>query len=155
LEPLNQQLQSLADIRRDLKSISSDIVNLESKLIRDITMIAADNDKSQKNYAELQASVKRLSAEKINKETLDLEIFKLKKNFQNTIFQAIDGINEKLDAIERKIGEIQISARSSKRSMKSISKKDLPSRTTVVKSRSEKEKLPSQSGSIDEQDLPE
>ena len=155
LEPINKELQTLTDIRQDLKSISSDILNLESKLTKDIAVAAADTDQFRKSYAELQTSVTSLASEKIDKATMDLEIFKLKKNFQNTISQAINGLNQKLDSIEKKIEEVQISARSSKRSMKSASKKISPTRNSASKTGATKETLTSNSGSIDEQDLPE
>jgi DNA repair exonuclease SbcCD ATPase subunit len=153
LEPLNREMQTLADIRRDLKAVSSEIMNLESKLTKDIAKVAANTEQSRKNYADLQASITSLSGEKIDKATLDLEVFKLKKNFQNTISQAINGLNQKMDSIQKKIEEMQISARSFKRSMKSASKKISPSSTTTEKTGSNKETLPSESGAIDEQDL--
>jgi chromosome segregation ATPase len=155
IEPLNAELQTLAGLRRDLSSVSTEIKNLESKLTGEIAEIAAETELARKNDDELQAAITKVSAEKIDKATLDLEVFKLRKNFQSVISQAVAGINRKLDSIQKKIEEMQINARSSKRSMKSISKSATPASTEANTPKSGSETPPSKSGKIDEQDLPE
>jgi DNA repair exonuclease SbcCD ATPase subunit len=155
IEPLNAELQTLADLRRDLSSVSAEIKNLESKLNGEIAEIAAKTEQARKNDDELQAAITKVSGEKIDKATLDLEVFKLRKNFQSVISQAVSGINQKLDSIQKKIEEMQISSRSSKRSMKAISKSAAAAGTEANTSESDSATPPSKSGKIDEQDLPE
>ena len=155
LEPLNTEIQTLADLRRDLSSVSAEIKNLESKLNGELAEITAKTEQARKNDEELQATITKVSGEKIDKATLDLEIFKLRKNFQSVISQAVSGINRKLDSIQKKIEEMQISSRSSKRSMKAISKSAAPAGTEANTSESGGETPLSKSGRIDEQDLPE
>ena len=147
LKPLQKELQSLAALRQELKTVSADIKSLESNLNQKLAEVATAAKQSQKGTAQLQASINRLSDEKIDKDTFGLEAFKLKKNLQNLLSHEITAINQKLDSIQKKIDDIQKMSNSPKRSMKSLSKK--------TSSATDKATAPSKSGSIDEQDLPE
>jgi len=147
LKPLEKELQSLAALRQELKTVSAGIKSLESKLNQKLAEVATAAEQSQKDYAKLQTSITRLSDDKIDKDTFGLEAFKLKKNFQNLLSHEITAINRKLDSIQKKIDDIQRMSKSSKRSLKSLSKK--------TSSATDKATAPSNSGSIDEQDLPE
>lgn len=147
LKPLEKELQSLAVLRQELKTVSAGIKNLESKLDQKLAEVATAAEQSQKDYAQLQTSITRLSDDKIDKDTFGLEAFKLKKNLQNLLSHEITAINQKLDSIQKKIDDIQRMSKSSKRSLKSLSKK--------TSSATDKATAPSNSGSIDEQDLPE
>ena len=155
LEPLNTELKTLADIRRDLKAVSSEIENLESRLSGEIAKIAANSEQSRKYGNKLEASLTKLSAEKIDRATLDLEVFKLRKNFQSVISQAVAGVNRKLDSIQKTIEDMQISARPPKRSMKTISKGTTSTSPTAKTTGLDKESPLSNSDEINEQDLPE
>jgi DNA repair exonuclease SbcCD ATPase subunit len=149
LKSLEKELKSLAKLREELKAVSSGIKNLEGDLNQKITAVTNASEQSQKDYSQLQTAVTGLSDNKIDKDTFDLEVFKLKKNFQNNVAQEITAINRKLDAIQKKIDDIQQSGRSQKRSMKSLSKKTSPGQSTGPAEAT----TPSRSGSIDEQDL--
>jgi chromosome segregation ATPase len=147
LKSLEKELQSLAALRQELKTVSAGIKSLESKMNQKLAEVATAAKQSQKGYAQLQTSIARLSDDKIDKDTFDLEAFKLKKNLQNLLSHEITAINQKLDSIQKKIDDIQKMSKSPKRSLKSLSKKTSPT--------TDKATAPSKSGSIDEQDLPE
>ena len=147
LKPLKKELKSLTGLRQELKTVSTGIKSLESTLNQKLAEVATAAEQSQKDTAQLQTSITRLSDDKIDKDTFGLEAFKLKKNFQNLLSYEITAINQKLDSIQKKIDDIQNMSKSPKRSLKSLSKK--------TSSTTDKTKAPSKSGSIDEQDLPE
>ena len=149
LEPLRKDIQGLADIRLDLKTVSSDIKNLEESLKIQLAEVVANSEQARKDYNQIQSSITLLSGEKIDKETLDLEVFKLKKNFHSTISQAIEDFNQRLNSIENKYGAMQKNIRPPKRSMKSVSKKRPPTTSTTGKTGSTSQKA----GTIDEQDI--
>jgi DNA repair exonuclease SbcCD ATPase subunit len=142
-----KELQSLAALRQEFKAVSSGIKDLEKKLDQKITKVTAAAEQSKKDYSQLQTSIASLSGDKIDKDTFDLEVFKLKKNYQNLLAQEMAALNQKLDSIQNKIDEIQKTSRSQKKSMKSLSKKTSPA--------PDQKTTPSKSGSIDEQDLVE
>jgi len=154
LKLLQKELQSLAALRQELKTVSAGIKSLENNLNQKLAEVATaveqsrdEKRKADKDYAQLQTSIARLSDDKIDKDTFGLEAFKLKKNLQNLLSHEITAINQKLDSIQKKIDDIQKMSNSPKRSMKSLSKKTSPA--------TDKATAPSKPGSIDEQDLPE
>jgi DNA repair exonuclease SbcCD ATPase subunit len=151
LKPLKKELKSLANLRRDVKGVSSEIKKLEGGLNRKLAKIAAAAEQSQKNYGQLQASIATLADDMIDRDTFDLEVFKIKKNYQNRLAQEIAAVNQKLETIQKKMDGIQESSTSLKKSMKSLSKKAPPAKATGTA----KATTPAKSGSINEQDLPE
>jgi len=121
-----------------------------------LAKIAAAAEQSQKNYGQSQASIAALADDMIDRDTFDLEMFKIKKNYQNRLAQEIAAVNQKLEAIQKKMDGIQENSTSLKKSMKSLSKKAPPAKATGTGSTgTATAKTPAKSGSIDEQDLPE
>jgi len=146
LKTLNAELKSLATLRQDFTAMSSNIKNLENKL----NAAALAVERSGQDLKQLQADLAGLAGKKVDRETFELEVFKLRKNYQNRVAQEITAINQKLDAMQKKIDDIQKISRSSKKSMKALSKK--PSTETNITG-IKKPAGPSKSGSIEEQDL--
>ena len=156
LKPLEKELQSLTELRSELKTVSSDIKKLEGKLSQKLAQVDTTAEQSKKDYNQLQTSIAVLSDKKIDREILDLELFKLRKNYQSYFEQEIDIVNQKLDAIQKKIDDIQTISKSPKKSMKSLSKKTPPAQSAGTSiTGTNKAAAPSKSGSVDEQDLPE
>lgn len=147
LKAMDRELKSLAKIQGELKTLSTGINELETRLDQKIGKAASDAEQSRKDLELLQTSFGELAGKKVDAETFELELFKLRKNYQNRVVQEISAIKKNLEAIEKKIDDIQRISRSSKKSMKSLSKK--PPTT----SGQEKTTTPSKSGSISEQDL--
>ena len=156
LKSIDQELKSLAKLRVELKAASSGLKKLEDNMNQKITALTTATEQSTKDTNQLQTSIAGLSEDKVDKDTFNLEVFKLRKNYQNRVAPEIVAINQKLDAIQKKIDEIQKNYRSPKRSMKSLSKKSSPAPSTGPTSTgTNKAATPSKSGSIDEQDLVE
>ncbi len=156
LESIKKELKSLTELRSEITTVSAEIKILEGKLSQDLAEVAATAVKSQKNYRQLQTSITALSGDKIDRDTFNLEVFKLKKNYDNRLVQEITDVNQKLDAIRKTIDNIQKKSISQKKSMKSLSKKTPPAKSTgTTITGANKAATSSKPGSIDEQDLPE
>ena len=154
LKSHKKELKSLTKLRSELKTVSSAIRKLEGNLSQKLAEVATTAEQSKKDYNQLQESLTVLSDTKIDRDTLALELLMLRKNFQNRLAQEIAAINQKLDAIQNKIDDIQQISRSPKKSMKSLSKKTSPAKSTgTTITGTNKATTPSKSGSIDEQDL--
>jgi chromosome segregation ATPase len=149
IKSLEKELKSLTELRQELKAISSGIKTLEGNMNKKIMAVTTASEQSIRNYNQLQTSVSGLSDEKVDKDTFNLEVFKLKKNFQNSLAQEMTAIIQKIDAIKKQVDDIQKNYRSQKRSMKSLSKKTSPAQSTGPNEAA----IPSKSGSIDEQDI--
>ena len=149
LKSLEKELKSLAGLRQELKAVSSGLKTLQGNMNQKITALTTATEQSKKGYSQLQTSISGLSDQKVDKDTFDLEVFKLKKNYENRVILEMSAINQKLDAIQKQIDDIQKNYRSQKRSMKSLSQKTSPAQPTGPNATA----VPSKSGSIDEQDL--
>ena len=155
LESLNKELKQLSKLRSELKTISAEITKLKGKLSQELAEVTSTVKQSQKDYGQLQTSIAALAGDKIDKDKFDLELLKLKKNYQNRLAQEIAGVNQKLDAIHKIMDDIQKKySKSQKKSMKSLSKKIPPAKSTGTNiTGTNKAATSSKSGSIEEQDL--
>lgn len=150
LTSLENQLKSLVNLRQELTAVSAGIKKLESDLNQKITVATTATEQSKQDYRQLQTSLSGLSEKMVDKDTFELEVFKLRKNYQNRVALEIIEINRKLAGMEKTIDSIQKNFRSQKRSMKSMSKKPSPETPSGTG-----ETSPTRSDAIDEQDLPE
>ena len=149
VKSMDRELKSLAKLQGKLKALSSGIKNLESNLDQKMGEAVSTAEQSQKDLKALQTSLADLAGKKVDQDTFELEVFKLRKNYQNRVAQEITAINKKLGVIQKQIDSIQKISKSPKKSMKSLSKKP----ATAAPAGTAKTTTPSKSGSINEQDL--
>ena len=123
IKPLETELQKLKTIRKDLTGVSADFKKLERNLTDKLDAAAAQSEQIGRDYEQLEASLTELSNQTIDRDGLALEIFKLKKNFQNQLSEAVSDFNRKLDAFQNEVDGIDKNSRSQKQSMKKASQK--------------------------------
>ena len=154
IKPLQKELQSLQTIRQDFETVSADIKKLESKLTEKIAALTTATDQAGQDYDQLQASVIKLADKTIDKDELALEIFKLRKNLENQIYEEVTDLNRRLDVIQKEIGGSESISKTQKQSMKKVSKKTVsPPAGAAEKSGSASYGLPAPTGGITEKDL--
>jgi DNA repair exonuclease SbcCD ATPase subunit len=156
LDPLKNEFQSLTDIRREVKSVSSEIKTLKSQFTEEMTAVAANTEKSKKEYDLLQASIARQLSEKIDKASLGVELLMFKKN-QGIHSQEITRLAQKLDEIQKKIESMQIDSKLNRQPEESISKKLPLTQSTMTENTGSSENTsPStiEDIKVQEQDLP-
>jgi len=156
LDPLKDEFQSLIGIREDIKSVSSEIKNLENQFTEKMTTVAADTEKFKKEYDLLQASIANQLGEKIDKAALGVELLMFKKN-QSIYSQEITRLAQRLDWIQKTIEGMQIDSKLNRQPEESISKKLPPTQSTMTENTGSSEnKNPStiEDIKVQEQDLP-
>jgi DNA repair exonuclease SbcCD ATPase subunit len=156
LDPLKNGFQSLTNIRADIKSVSSEIKNLENQFTEEITKVTENNEKFKKEYDLLQASIAGQLSKKIDKAALGVELLMLKKN-QSIHSQEITRLIQRLDSIQQKIEDTQIDSKLNHQTEESISKKLPPTQSTMTENTGSSEnKSPStiEDIKVQEQDLP-
>ena len=156
LDPLKNEFQSLTDIRGDIKSVSFEIKNLESRFTEEMTKVAENTEKFKKDYDLLRASIAKQLSEKIDKAALGVELLMFKKN-QGIHSQEITRLAQKLDAIQKKIEGMQIDSKLNRQPEESISKKLPPTQSTMTENTGSSENTsPStiEDIKVQEQDLP-
>ena len=156
LDPLKVEFQSLTDIRAGIKSLSSEIKNLQSQFTQEMTKVAAMDATFKKEYDLLQESIARQMSEKIDKAALGVELLMFKKN-QSIHSQEITRLAERLDSIQKEITGKQIGSQLNRQHEESISIKLPPTPSTMTENKDSNEnKSPSEIDDIRvrEQDLP-
>jgi len=156
LDSFKNEFQSLTVIREDIKSISSEIENLENQFTEKMTTVAGNTEKFKKEYDLLQASVAKQLSEKIDKASLGVELLMFKKN-QGIHSQEITRLAQRLDLIQKKIEDMQVDSKLNRQSEESISKK-LPSTQSIMTENTDSSENTSPSTiediKVQEQDLP-
>ena len=154
INPLKNELQQLKTIRQDLKQVSGEIKKLEAGLAEKLEAAVEQTDQVGKKYEQIDASLSKLTGNTVDKDELALEVFKLKKNFQNQLSKEVSNLNQRLDAIQTEIDVIEKSSKTQKQSLKKTSKKTIPlqSGTTPITG-ADSATRPKQLGTITEKDL--
>jgi chromosome segregation ATPase len=123
VKPLQSELQTLKTVRKDLSAVSADIKRLDGKLTRELDAAASRSDQISQNYRQLEASLAELSGDAIDKDALALEMFKIKKNVQRQISEAVSDLDQRLKAIQTRLDRTEDAAGYQKQSMKKASQK--------------------------------
>lgn len=156
LLPLQKTVKNLETIGTELKAVSSDIENLKARLDKDLAEAAVNTAKSKKDLEQLQASVSAVASQKIDRDTLELELFKIKKHYQQLVSQALSTLNTRMDALQNEINNLDKAPQSSKQSMKSSTKRSTPPQSAVLTTTPTGQRASSaESESIVEQDIKE
>jgi DNA repair exonuclease SbcCD ATPase subunit len=154
IKPLKAELQKLKAIRQDVKTMTADIKKLGNNLTQKMDAVTAKTERVGQEYKQLEASLTKLSNNTVEKDTLALEVFKLKKNIQNDLSEQLSDLNRRLDAIQKEIIEIELNTKTGKQAMKKISPKTISQPSTrALNTGSGSPPLPPQSGTITEKDL--
>jgi DNA repair exonuclease SbcCD ATPase subunit len=126
IDPIKEDLQKLKTVGQDLKTISGDIKKLESNFTDKLAAAAAKGEQADQKYGQLEASLIKLSDKAIDKDALALEEFKLKKNVQRQLAEAVADFNQRLDAIRKEVDGIKKNSASQVQSLPKPSSKTIP-----------------------------
>jgi chromosome segregation ATPase len=153
---LSDEIQSVIVVSRSLESVSSELKNLQNQYVEQKARAAENAAKLKKDLDTLQASTTQQLSEKIDKAALGVELLMYKKN-QNSHSQEITTLNQRLDAIQNKIENLQLDSGLKNQSEDSRLYKLPPSRTSITeKSGSDERRNAStiEEMEVQEQDLP-
>ena len=148
LKPLTQQLQSLGRLREDVKATSSALKTLESSVKKEVGALAAAVRKIREDLDQLQVLTNRLSDLKSDVDTIYLELFKVKKNYQN--------LKSRLDALQQQIDDLSQLSRSYRQPARSAPKPKTSMKATTSRTAgAHKKAAPAPSDTFEEKDLVE
>lgn len=154
IKPLKKELQQLKALGQDLKTVSGDIKNLESTLSKKLKAVTADTEQFGKNYEQLEASLTKLSGKTIDKDALALEVFKLRKNFENQLAEAVSDLNQRLESLQTEIDAVEKISGTQKQTLNKTSQKAVSQQSGAApKTGTGSAALPAQPGTITEKDL--
>ena len=111
LKPMRRQLEALGPMRNDLKAVTAELQSLDKDTQQQLATISATLDKASKDLAriqsEIQSDMSNLSDQKLDKDTLQLELLKAKKNYQRELELTRLTLDKRLSAILRKVKDLE------------------------------------------------
>ena len=111
LKPMRQQLEALAPMRNDLKAVTVELQSLDKDTQQQLATISTTLDETLKDLArvqsEIQADISNLSDQKLDKDALQLELLKAKKNYQRELELTRLTLDKRLSAILRKVKDLE------------------------------------------------
>lgn len=106
LAPIRKEIETLATISKDLGSLSSELKALDKNLKSETASLNASITKTNNDLVQIQNSLAILGDQQIDKESLkaslELEMLKVKKNYEHAIEQAVVAVERKLDTLARR-----------------------------------------------------
>ena len=115
LKPLRQELKTINAVTTDLQTQNNDLKQQLAVLSANLTRLSANTEKTLKETAAIhskelniiQTDLSSLSGQKMDKDALQLELLKAKKNFQRDLELTKSAINKRLAAMLKKIKDLE------------------------------------------------
>jgi chromosome segregation ATPase len=107
LVPIRKELEVLIPVSKDLSALSSEIKVLDKRVKEDLTSISESLTKTNKDLMDIQSNFTTLADQKIDKSSLELEMFKAKKNYERSLEQAVVKIDRKLRALLKRTKKLE------------------------------------------------
>ena len=112
LAPMRKQLEALGPIRNDLTAVTAELRSLDKDTQQQLSTISANLDGALKDLTRIQSDMSNLSDQKLNKDALQLELLKAKKNYQRELELTKLTLDKRLSSILGKIRDLEKMARS-------------------------------------------
>ncbi len=107
LSPIRMELKDLSTMRNDLKAVTVELQSLDTDVQQKLTTISANVDKSLQNLTKIQSDMSALSNQKLDNDTLQLELLKAKKSYQKELDLTKTALDKRLSSILRKIRDLE------------------------------------------------
>ena len=107
LSPIRKELKDLSTMRNDLKAVTAELQSLDTDVQQKLTTISANVDKSLQNLTKIQYDMSALSNQKLDNDTLQLELLKAKKSYQKELDLTKKALDKRLSSILRKIRDLE------------------------------------------------
>ncbi len=107
LSPIRKELKDISTMRNDLKAVTVELQSLDTDVQQKLTTISANVDKSLQNLTKIQSDMSALSNQKLDNDTLQLELLKAKKSYQKELDLTKTALDKRLSSILRKIRDLE------------------------------------------------
>ena len=107
LSPIRKELKDLSTMRNDLKAVTVELQSLDTDVQQKLITISANVDKSLQNLTKIQSDMSALSNQKLDNDTLQLELLKAKKSYQKELDLTKTALDKRLSSILRKIRDLE------------------------------------------------
>jgi chromosome segregation ATPase len=115
LNPIRQELKTINAVTTDLQTQNNDLKQQLAALSANLTRLSASTEKTlkestaiqSKELTAIQSDLSSLSSQKMDKDALQLELLKARKNFQRDLDVTKSAIDKRLESMLRKINDLE------------------------------------------------
>lgn len=107
LTPIRKELEALAPLRAELGVVTAELASLDKRLQQQTAALSENVDKTTKGLTQIQSEMSALSSRKLDKETLELELLKARKNYQRDLDLTKAAIDKRLLSVLAKIKDLE------------------------------------------------
>ena len=107
LAALRKEVKDLALMRNDLKALSAEVTALDKDLKQQLATISENSNKALNGLAEIQSDMTTLSNQKMDTDTLQLELLKARKSFQRDLDVAKLAVDKRLESMLSRIKDLE------------------------------------------------
>jgi chromosome segregation ATPase len=107
LSLIRKDLEALAPINKDIKSLSSEMQAIDKRLKNELTSFSETMTRSENDLTQFQTDLAKLSDRKLDKASLELEILKARKNYERTLDETVIKLERRMDALLKRIKQLE------------------------------------------------
>lgn len=107
LSLIRKELEALAPINNDIRSLSSEMQAIDQRLKKDLTSLSETMAKSDNDLIQIQNDLAKLADRKLDKASLELEILKARKNYERTLDETVIKLDRRMDSLLKKIKQLE------------------------------------------------
>lgn len=107
LAPMRKELETLTPMRNELKAVTNELRSLDKDTQQQLSTLSVNIDKTLKDVTRIQSDMSGLSDQKLDKDTLQLELLKARKKYQIELEQTKADLDRRLSLILRKIRDLE------------------------------------------------
>lgn len=111
LNPIREELKNINSVTTELQTRNSDLKQQLATLTSNLATLSANTDKSLKGLTAIQTDLAALSEQKMNKDDLQLELLKARKNFQRDLDETQADLEKKFESMLKRIKDLEKVAR--------------------------------------------
>ncbi len=104
---IRKDLEALAPANKDIASLSSEMKSLEKRLGEEMTALSETIAKTDNDLMQIQAGLATLAGQKLDKDSLDLEVLKTRMSFERTLDQAVINLERKIDSVLKRTKQLE------------------------------------------------
>jgi len=112
--PIRKDIDSVLQIQKELKSVSSEISTLDQNLRQELiplsaalAELSAGAAKTNDNLTLLESRLSTISDAKMSKEDVELELLRVRKIYERLLDDEISKIGRRLDDVQKKIRDLE------------------------------------------------
>jgi DNA repair exonuclease SbcCD ATPase subunit len=104
---IREDLEALAPISKEIKSLSSEMQAIDKRLKKDLTSFSETMIRSDNDLTQIHNDLEKLADRKLDKASLELEILKARKNYERTLDETVIKLERRMDALLKRIKQLE------------------------------------------------